>query len=181
MPSERISERATASVTSALQGLAAGVTVTSQSGNPGASNSSIRIRGIGTFGGSNSSPLILIDGVQGDIDDVDPSQIDKMSILKDAASSSIYGSRAANGVILITTKRAQKDKFSLTYRGYAGWSSPTDIPSLVDAVDYMKLSREASLNDGDASIYSEEFIAGYLEITGMILTVILSRSGRIKS
>lgn len=163
VPSERISERATASVTSALQGLAAGVTVTSQSGNPGASNSSIRIRGIGTFGGSNSSPLILIDGVQGDIDDVDPSQIDKMSILKDAASSSIYGSRAANGVILITTKRAQKDKFSLTYRGYTGWSSPTDIPSLVDAVDYMKLSREASLNDGDASIYSEEFIAGYLE------------------
>ncbi len=160
--SELISERAVGNVTSALQGLAAGVTVTSQSGNPGASNSDIRIRGIGTFGGSSSAPLVLIDGVQGNIDDVDPSQIDKMSVLKDAASASIYGSRAANGVILITTKRAPKDKFSVNYRGYAGWSAPTDLPSLVDAIDYMKLSCEASLNDGDTPVYTEEYIANYM-------------------
>ncbi len=160
---ELISERAVGNVTSALQGLAAGVTVTTQSGNPGASNSDIRIRGIGSFGGSSSSPLILIDGVQGSLDDVDPSQIDKMSVLKDAASASIYGSRAANGVILITTKRAPKDKFSVTYRGYAGWSSPTDLPSLVDAIDYMTLAREAALNDGETPLYSEDDIKNYME------------------
>lgn len=161
--SEMIAERPVATAASALQGLAAGVTVTSQSGNPGASGTNIRIRGIGTFGGSSASPLVLVDGVQGSIDDVDPSQIDKISVLKDAASSSIYGSRAANGVILITTKRAPKDRFSLTYRGYAGWAQPTDIPSLVDAVDYMRLSREASLNDGDEPLYSLDYIANYMD------------------
>ena len=158
----QIETRPVTSAAGALQGLAAGVTVTSQSGNPGAPGSSIRVRGIGTFGGSSASPLVLVDGVQGSIDDVDPSQIDKISVLKDAASSSIYGSRAANGVILITTKRAPKDRFSLTYRGYAGWSSPTDLPELVGAEDYMRLSREASLNDGDTPLYTEEYIAGYM-------------------
>ncbi len=162
LPVEMIETRPVANVANALQGLAAGVTVTSQSGNPGASGSTVRIRGIGTFGGSSASPLVLIDGVQGSIDDVDPSQIDKMSVLKDAASSSIYGSRAANGVILITTKRAPKDRFSLTYRGYTGWSSPTDLPQLVGAEDYMRLSREASLNDGDTPLYSEEYIERYM-------------------
>lgn len=163
IPSEMVSERPVATAASALQGLAPGVTVTNRSGNPGSSGSNIRIRGIGTFGGSSASPLVLVDGVQGSLDDVDPSQIDRISVLKDAASAAIYGSRAANGVILITTKRAPKDKFSLTYRGYAGWSEPTDLPSLVDAVDYMKLSREASLNDGDVPLYSEEYIAGYMQ------------------
>ncbi len=159
---EMISDRPVATAASALQGLAPGVTVTSQSGNPGASGTGIRIRGIGTFGGSSASPLVLVDGIQGSIDDVDPSQIDKISVLKDAASSAIYGSRAANGVILITTKRAPKDSFSLSYRGYAGWSEPTDIPKLVDAVEYMSLSREASLNDGDEPLYSEEYISNYM-------------------
>lgn len=159
----QIETRPVATAANALQGLAAGVTVTNQSGNPGSPGSSIRVRGIGTFGGSSASPLVLVDGVQGSIDDVDPSQIDKISVLKDAASSSIYGSRAANGVILITTKRAPKDRFSLSYRGYAGWSSPTDIPKLVGAEDYMRLSREASLNDGDTPLYSEEYIARYMD------------------
>ena len=159
---EMIAERPVATAALALQGLASGVTVTSQSGNPGAPGTNIRIRGIGTFGGSSASPLVLVDGVQGNIDDVDPSQIDKISVLKDAASASIYGSRAANGVILITTKRAPKDSFSLTYRGYAGWSQPTDLPDLVDAVDYMRLSREASLNDEDEPLYSEEYISRYM-------------------
>lgn len=104
IPSEMVSERPVATAASALQGLAPGVTVTNRSGNPGSSGSNIRIRGIGTFGGSSASPLVLVDGVQGSLDDVDPSQIDRISVLKDAASAAIYGSRAANGVILITTK-----------------------------------------------------------------------------
>lgn len=158
-----IEGRPIVSSSSALQGIAAGVTVTTQSGNPGASGTTIKIRGIGTFGGSSSEPLVLIDGVAGSMDDVDASQIDKISVLKDAASSAIYGSRAANGVILITTKRADKNQVSVTYRGYAGWAQPTDIPQLVDAIDYMKLSREASLNDGTTPVYSEDYIANYME------------------
>lgn len=107
-------------LSTALQGIAPGVTVTTAGGAPGSDGANIQIRGIGSFGGSDCSPLVLIDGVEGDLNSVDASQIDQISVLKDAASSSIYGSRAANGVILITTKRAEKGAFSVTYRGYVG-------------------------------------------------------------
>ena len=163
MSMDKMEKRPITSVSTALQGMMPGVTVTTRSGNPGDSGGTIRIRGIGTFGGSNASPLILIDGVQGSLDDLDPSTIDQVSVLKDAASASIYGSRAANGVVLVTTNRAQKDDFSVTYKGYAGIARPTDIPELVDAVEYMTLSREASLNDGSTPVYTEEYIARYME------------------
>src|SRR5690606_34338039 len=109
-----------------LQGMATGVTVTQRSGKPGSDGADIRIRGIGTIG--NSNPLVLIDGVEGSMNNIDPNMIESISILKDAASSSIYGSRAANGVILITTKRATGDKISLSYNDYFGWQSPTNMP-----------------------------------------------------
>lgn len=148
--------------TTALQGMAAGVSVTTAGGAPGADNATIRIRGLGTFGGSSASPLILVDGVQGDLNAVDASEIESISVLKDAASSAIYGSRAANGVILVTTKRAKKGgKSSITYRGYAGWQSPTSLPSLVNPEEYMTLAREATENDGGVSIYTDDYIANY--------------------
>ena len=99
-------KRPVVSASVALQGMAPGVTVTTPSGAPGADSGSIRIRGINSFGGSSTAPLVLIDGIEGSLDSVDPSLIESISILKDAASSSIYGSRAANGVILVTTKRS---------------------------------------------------------------------------
>ena len=147
----------------ALQGAIPGVTVTTGGGAPGADTGNIRIRGIGTFGESSPAPLVLIDGIEGNMNSVDASQIDKISVLKDAASSAIYGSRAANGVILITTKRADKGRSSVGYRGYVGWQTPTTTPDTVGPVDYMILNREATENDGSVSIYTDEYISNYLK------------------
>jgi TonB-linked SusC/RagA family outer membrane protein len=129
----------------ALQGVAAGVTVSSNNGKPGKEGTSIRIRGIGTINDNN--PLVLVDGVSSSLDAVDPNDIENMSILKDAASASIYGSRAANGVILITTKRGKIDKVSVTYKSSVGVTNLLAIPKSVDAWDYMTLYDEANGND----------------------------------
>lgn len=161
--SETLKNKPIVSTSSALQGIAAGVTVTTQSGAPGDDGGMIRVRGIGTFGGSSAAPLVLIDGVEGSLDAVDASQIDKISVLKDAASSAIYGSRAANGVVLVTTKRGEKGQRSVSYRGYVGFQRPTRLPSTVGAIDYMILSREESENDNKSSIYTDDYIANYLE------------------
>ena len=160
---EDLANRPIVSSSTALQGIAPGVTVTTQSGAPGGDGGMIRVRGIGTFGGSSAAPLVLIDGVEGSLDAVDATQIDQISVLKDAASSAIYGSRAANGVILVTTKRGKKGQTSVTYRGYVGWQSPTDTPETVSAEEYMILSRETSFNDGKESIYTDDYIARYRE------------------
>jgi len=158
---EEFNRRPITQLSTALQGIAPGVTVTTAGGAPGADGANVQIRGIGSFGGSDCSPLVLIDGVEGDLNSVDASQIDQISVLKDAASSAIYGSRAANGVILVTTKRAEKGSFSLTYRGYAGWQKPVVYPDVVGPEDYMRLSRLSSLNDGAESIYTDDYISNY--------------------
>lgn len=106
--------------------MAPGVTVTTPSGAPGADGGAIRIRGINSFGGSSTAPLVLIDGIEGSLDSVDPVLIESISILKDAASSSIYGSRAANGVILVTTNAARPNASpSPTREPSAGSRLPT--------------------------------------------------------
>ena len=161
--SEVLDNKPIVQASTALQGAIPGVTVTTNGGGPGADTGNIRIRGIGTFGESSAAPLVLIDGIEGSMNAVDASQIDKISVLKDAASSAIYGSRAANGVILITTKRADKGKSSVSYRGYVGWQTPTTTPDTVGPVDYMILNREATENDGNTSIYTDEYIANYLK------------------
>lgn len=162
LDSEQISSRPITNVSTALQGMAPGVTVTTQSGSPGGDGGNIRIRGIGTFGGDNADPLVLIDGVEGTIDEVDPNVIESVSILKDAASASIYGSRAANGVILITTKRGtDKDKFSISYQGFVGFQRPTRLPDRVDAIQYMELENVAAENDEGELPYAPEYIEEY--------------------
>lgn len=160
---EQMKNRPIVQTSAALQGVAAGVTVTTQSGAPGDDGGMIRVRGLGTFGGSSAAPLVLIDGVEGSMNAVDPTQIDQISVLKDAASSAIYGSRAANGVILITTKRGEKGQRSINYRGYVGWQEPTRLPKTVGPIDFMILSREESANDGSDSIYTDEYISRYME------------------
>lgn len=164
--SEQLERRPIVSTSSALQGLAPGVTVTSQSGAPGGDQGQIRIRGVNSFGGSDSEPLVIIDGVAGSLDNVDANLIENISILKDAASAAIYGSRAANGVILITTKRG-KDQFALNYKGYTGWQDPTFIPKVTDGATFMKVFNDANMNDNGSVIYSdkdfEEFNKLYAE------------------
>lgn len=142
----------------ALQGVAAGVTVTQRSGQPGADGGAIRIRGIGTMGDSN--PLIMVDGVETNINNVDPNEIESISILKDAASASIYGSRASNGVVLITTKRGV-DGVRVNYNMFSGFQMPTDLPKIVGAMDHMILTNEAFTNVGNTPRYTEQFLEQY--------------------
>ena len=144
---------------SALQGMAAGVTVSQSSGKPGADGGTIRIRGIGTLGDSN--PLVLIDGVNGSLDGVDPNDIESVSVLKDAASAAIYGSRAANGVILVTTKTGKDGKVALSYEGFVGKQAFTDLPEMVDGYTYMVKDNEARSNVGLTPLYSSDFLADY--------------------
>lgn len=164
--SKALDNRPIASVSSALQGLAAGVTVTSQSGAPGSDGGTIRIRGINAFGGSKTDPLVLVDGIEGSMDVLDPNTIENISILKDAASASIYGSRAANGVILVTTKRGSKDKFDITYKGYAGWQDPTLLPQKVNAWEHRYLTNVTLENDGEKPLYDAEEMALYRKNMG---------------
>jgi TonB-linked SusC/RagA family outer membrane protein len=126
-------------VSQALTGTVPGVTVVQSSGQPGQDVGTIRIRGLGSLGsGAKNEPLVLIDGVQGDINGIDGGDIENISILKDAAASAIYGSRAANGVILITTKRAKQGKITVGYKNYFGWQQPTDVPKYLGAIDYVE-------------------------------------------
>ncbi|MDM1049572.1 SusC/RagA family TonB-linked outer membrane protein [Sphingobacterium hotanense] len=150
----QLENRPAVSASTALQGLAPGVTVTSQTGAPGGDQASIRIRGVNSFS-SASEPLVIIDGVAGDLNSIDANLIESMSVLKDAASAAIYGSRAANGVILVTTKRA-KDAFNLTYKGYTGWQDATFIPEVTDGRTFMRVFNEASINDGGKEIYTQQ-------------------------
>jgi len=140
-----LAKRTTIQTSQALQGMAAGVTVTSTSGKPGKENTSIRIRGIGTINDNN--PLVLVDGISSSLDAVDPNDIESMSILKDAASSAIYGSRAANGVVLITTKRGKSDKVTVSYKSTLGFTTPLAVPKNASAWDYMTMYDEANAND----------------------------------
>lgn len=158
---EKFAKRPIFSTSTALQGMMPGVTVTTQSGAPGADGGAIRIRGVNSFGGSSTSPLVLIDGIEGGIDSVDPTLIESITVLKDAASASIYGSRAANGVILVTTKRQSEEKFTLSYKGYFGYQTPTDLPELVDALEFRQLTNIMNINDGRMPTYDEETMRLY--------------------
>ncbi len=159
--SEEISRRPVGQTSSALQGLMPGVTVTQRSGRPGGDGGTIRIRGIGTLGGSSADPLVLIDNIEGSMNSIDPNLIESVSILKDAASASIYGSRAANGVILITTKRAKGNRISVNYNNYIGWQTPTNLPKMTNAIDHMLLTNEAYVNVGRAPLYGDDLIQKY--------------------
>lgn len=136
-----VQNRSVSSVSAALQGLVPGMTITQAGGQPGMDNGSIRIRGVGSF--NTSSPMILIDGVEGDMNVVDANDIETISVLKDASSAAIYGSKAANGVILITTKRGKSGVPKLTYNGMAAWSAPADLMKKTSSAQYAQLINEA--------------------------------------
>jgi TonB-linked SusC/RagA family outer membrane protein len=140
---------------SMLEGQIAGVQVTTSTGEPGNEGVSIKIRGIGTFSGAGSDPLILVDGVPGNLTDINPTNIENISVLKDAASSAIYGSRGANGVILVTTKQGKAGKMTVTYDGNVGIYKPTEMLKVItNSVEYMTLYNQARINSGltDASL-----------------------------
>ena len=131
----------------ALKGLSPGVSITQNSGVPGSGNK-ISIRGIGTIG--NYAPLYIVDGIAvGDIDNLSPSDIETLDILKDAASAAIYGSRGANGVVLVTTKKGKKNtKPIVSYNGYYGWQNVVNPPQLLNAQEYVAAMDEANESSG---------------------------------
>lgn len=134
----------------ALQGQAAGVTILSTSGQPGASMK-VNIRGLGTIGDSN--PLYVIDGIPGgDISILNPSDIQSIDILKDAASAAIYGAQAANGVVLVTTKSGAKGKGQVSFDTYYGIQNPIRIANMLNAEEYKIIMNEQALNSGSSLI-----------------------------
>jgi TonB-dependent starch-binding outer membrane protein SusC len=151
---KEIENRPITQASQALSGLASGVTVQQGSGRPGNDGASIRLRGIGTFSGAGNDPLVLIDGLASSLNDVDPNNIKSISILKDAASASIYGTRAANGVILIETKRGRKGELTVGYSGYVGFQKVTALPDFVDSATYATLRNEANANMKNGPSYT---------------------------
>ncbi len=144
-------------LSAALAGMAAGVKVNASNNAPGESEAaSILVRGQGTL--NNSAPLVIIDGVEASLNSVSPSDVESMSVLKDAASAAIYGSRAANGVLLITTKKGKKDSgVKFNYNGYIALERPTKLPASVsDYATYMELMNEAYENSGMGWPYQDQ-------------------------
>lgn len=139
----------------ALQGVLPGVTIVSPTAQPGAQGNNIRIRGIGTLGDAN--PLILIDGIEGTLDILNPSDIESITVLKDAAAAAIYGARGANGVILVTTKRGAQDApMRIQYSGMYGLQRPTRLPNFLGSLEFMELANEAMRNVGQPITYTDE-------------------------
>lgn len=129
----------------ALQGQTPGMTIVSESGQPG-EGLKVNIRGIGTTG--SSSPLYIIDGVRGDIATLNPADIESIDVLKDAASAAIYGSQSANGVVLVTTKSGKDGRTTVSFDGYRGWQNAIHKVDMLNAQQYMAIMDEENINSG---------------------------------
>lgn len=144
----------------ALQGLVAGLNI-SASGNGGELNAgkSINVRGTGTIGqGSSGTPLVLIDGMDGDLSSLNPQDIESISVLKDAAASSIYGSRAPFGVILVTTKKGKTGPAQVNYNNNFRLSSPVLLPSMMNSYQFVNYFNDASINGGGGPVFSDHVV-----------------------
>ncbi|MDR6944089.1 TonB-dependent receptor [Mucilaginibacter pocheonensis] len=166
---ETLNKRPVVNPASMLEGLAPGVQVNTGSGEPGNESVSIRIRGNSTFSNAGSDPLVLIDGVPGNFSDLNPTDVENVSVLKDAASAAIYGSRAANGVVLITTKQGKAGQMAVTYNGNLGYASPTKMFKLVtNSAQYMEMFNQARINSGTTdpnALYPQDQIDLYRNST----------------
>jgi TonB-dependent SusC/RagA subfamily outer membrane receptor len=170
---ERLAKRNPRSIEEAFQGEVSGVQITN-AGRPG-DQATVRIRGYGSL--NNNSPLILVDNVEiGRFATVDPNDIESVTVLKDAASAAIYGNRAANGVILITTKKGKGERQTLSYNNWFGWQKSTSQIPMLNASDYVMLMNEAVDNVNVdraaagqtelAHIYSDEEVAKWKNVQG---------------
>ena len=150
-----LASRKTTQLSTALQGTIAGVTITRDNNAPGAVAGSIKVRGVTTIG--DTSPLVIVDGVPGNINDVNPNDVESISVLKDAASASIYGSRAAAGVILITTRRAGEKDLSIHYNFEFGLEIPTKQPGYVGVRRFLETTNELRYNDNKSGGWNQAY------------------------
>lgn len=151
---KEISKAPVANISSTLGGRVSGVLSRQNNGQPGEDADEIRIRGIGTTG--NANPLIIVDGVPMNYNQLNPNEIASVTVLKDAAAVAPYGLAGANGVILVTTKRGKEGRFSFNYNGYYGFQQPTAIPDYLDAYGYAKQLNIANKNVGTPAAYTQE-------------------------
>ena len=153
--SKALESRPIQNVSSGLQGMMPGVQVTSGQGRPGQDGATIRVRGVGTL--NTADPYILVDGIEtGTMNSVDPNDIESISVLKDAASAAIYGSKASNGVILITTKRGKTGKARISYNGYVGIQRPTETIDRLSSYDYARLFNQSLVAEGLNPRFSDD-------------------------
>ncbi|MVM33013.1 SusC/RagA family TonB-linked outer membrane protein [Spirosoma sp. HMF4905] len=182
---EEIARRPVSNIQQSLQGQLPGVTVLDQGGSPGRSNTAIRVRGITTFningigntagtnngsGGydmSKNDALVIVDGIEQRLSDINPDDIETVTVLKDAASTAIYGSRATNGVVLVTTKRAKGSKVQVEYNGYYAIQNSINKPHMMGIEDYMRMQVAAYTNAGSPlpARFTEQSIQAYVTAT----------------
>lgn len=161
-----LADRPMSNVSAGLAGTLPGVTISQTSGLPGADNGKIRVRGVGTL--NNSDPMVIVDGIESTMSNLDANDIESLTVLKDAASAAIYGSKASNGVILITTKRGKAGVTKIDYGGYAGWQSATNLPKYMGSYEYALLYNEAAANDGKRELpISNEKLEQFRNGTGV--------------
>ena len=152
---EQLKVSTSRSISNNLAGTVAGVLAIQRSGEPGYDNSTFWIRGISTFQGAGGNPLVLIDGIERDINNIDAEEIESFSVLKDAAASAVYGVRGANGVILINTKRGQVGKPRVTIKAEIAGTAPVKLPSYIGAADYMQLIDDTLVDTGSSPMYTQ--------------------------
>ena len=166
---EELTKRVATDPTSLLQGELPGLSVIQNSAEPGNEEIQLRVRGVGTFSGAGTNPLIIVDGLPGNLSVINPNDLESVTVLKDAASAAIYGSRGANGVVVIKTKKGKSGVFSLSYNYNVGLATPTRLPHLVtNSAEYMALSNEAETNSGNATLYTQAQIDLYQNATDRV-------------
>jgi len=158
---DELMNRPITNASQALGGTASGVWVSQNSGKPGSDGAQIRVRGWGTL--NNSNPLIIVDGVEGSFDQINPNDIESISVLKDAASSAIFGSKAANGVVLITTKMGKRDEqMQVNINSYMGVQSlGRRFDVINNSAEQMEISNQALANQGSSPVYPAELITAF--------------------
>lgn len=163
-----LTQRPVPNVGDMLQGRVTGLQVTQPSGEPGRDNPNFLIRGRGSFGGS-TTPLVLIDGVTGSLNNLSPDDVESITVLKDASSASIYGARAANGVIIVTTKKGKNGQMNISYRVNVGNYRPTALPDFItNSAEYMDLYNQAATRTGAAFKYPQADIDAYRNATDRV-------------
>ncbi|NDV56554.1 TonB-dependent receptor [Bacteroides sp. 519] len=160
----------TGNLSNAISGRIAGIVSVTRSGEPGHDDSDIWIRGMSTLSGQSSSPLVLVDGVERSLNNLDPEDVESLTVLKDASATAVYGVRGANGVIIIKTKpgKVGKPQFSVDY--YESFTRMTKTPQMTDAYTYMDVANEAYANayPGSKALYSPEYIAATKKAHGIL-------------
>lgn len=160
---ENLVRRPVSNIQQALQGQLPGLTIVDNGGAPGKSNTTVRVRGITTL--SDNSPLVIVDGIEQRLSDINPNDIESISVLKDASSAAIYGSRAANGVILVTTVQGRSGKLAVNYHGYYALQQANNKPEHMGLEAFMRMLNVGAVNAGVAPKYTEEYIREYVSAT----------------